>query len=104
MKINLGYNGHIVYANLQIPDDYFNLSDTEKKIVLNFRAKELLDNLSSRNDLNIPLITAFNKIIDYSITKYEEKEKYEECSILLSIKKTVEIESRREFNEIVNEG
>ena len=103
MLINLGYNNKIVYANLEIPDEYFEMDETRKKLIQVNKAKELLDNLDERNDVGIPLITAFNLILDYTIEKYEEKEKYEQCAILLDIKRCVEIINRPTFNEVINE-
>lgn len=77
----------IKIGELELPINYYDLSENEKKMICESLIDALLKYLEKNFNRNLDKIMVLNAIIDSSILTNEEEENYEVCSVLTDIKK-----------------
>ena len=80
----------IKVGHLEVPTDYFKLSQEDKDIVCNEVLESILYILKKHiNDDSVDKLNVLNRIIDSSIITNQSVENYEVCGVLVDIRNLV---------------
>ncbi len=80
----------IKVGHLDVPTDYFKLSQEDKQVVCNSILESILYILERHiNDDKVDKLNVLNRIIDSSIITNQYEENYEVCGVLVDIRNLI---------------
>jgi len=79
-------NNHLKIGEMEIPQEYFKLSDEDKKLICDVILNKIYYMVDRMSTGDMPKLDFIYLLIDSSIITNEEEENFEVCQVLMDIR------------------
>lgn len=79
-------NNHLKIGEMEIPQEYFKLSDEDKKLICDVILNKIYYLVDRMSTGDMPKLDVIYLLIDSSIITNEEEENFEVCQVLMDIR------------------
>lgn len=79
-----------IFDGVSVPNDYFGLSDEEKKEICLGLLETIYDTIIKKTPAHFSKLELFNRVLEQTIQHHEKTEEYEVCGLLYDTKRILD--------------